>query len=147
MAAATTAAVTDGHTRYTAVAGTRELREEIARYLSEKKGLPYTGDQVLVSSGGKQSLVQVTMGMCGPGDEVLVPAPHWVRRSAARQWSPGLTHTACRLQVSYTEQCTLAGATSVVLPTRPADDFLLQPDDLEAAITPKTRMIILCNPS
>jgi len=94
VAAATTAAVTDGHTRYTAVAGTRELREEIARYLSEKKGLPYTGNQVLVSSGGKQSLVQVTMGMCGPGDEVLVPAPHWVRRCAARQEPQTDSHSA-----------------------------------------------------
>jgi hypothetical protein len=75
---ATGAAATDGHTRYTAVAGTHELRLEIARYLSEKKGTPYTAEQVLVSSGGKQSLVQVIMGMCGPGDDVIVPAPHWV---------------------------------------------------------------------
>ena len=79
---ATAAAATDGHTRYTAVAGTLELRQEIARYLSEKKALPYSAEQILVSSGGKQSLVQVIVGMCGPGDEVLVPAPHWVRRPA-----------------------------------------------------------------
>jgi aspartate aminotransferase len=79
---ATAAAATDGHTRYTAVAGTHELRQEIARYLTEKKDLPYSAEQILVSSGGKQSLVQVIVGLCGPGDEVLVPAPHWVRRPA-----------------------------------------------------------------
>eukprot|EP01047_Picozoa_sp_COSAG01_P050636 COSAG01_NODE_5137_length_4461_cov_2.612016_5_plen_425_part_00 len=124
--AATAAAAGAGHTTYTAVAGSIELRQEVARYLSTQKGLSYAPEQVLVSSGAKQSLMQAITALCGPGDQVLVPAPYWV---------------------SYVEQCTLADATAVVMPTRPEDGFLIQPEALDAAICPATRLLILCNPS
>ena len=124
---ATAAAATDGHTRYTAVAGTHDLRQEIARYLSEKKGMPYTAEHVLVSSGGKQSLVQVIVGMCGPGDEVIVPAPHWVSllsEPATRPLPPAarplpLPATTCQLSspiasrlLAHAHGCSAAAACS-----------------------------------
>ena len=113
-------------TRYTSVQGTNDLRVKIAEYLSSEKQIPCTKEQVLVSNGGKQCLVQAIMALTGPGDEVLVPAPFWV---------------------SYTEQCTLAGSTSVVIPTAPEKGFLLEPEVLESYIKPNTRMLIICNPS
>ena len=87
---------------------------------------------------------------------MLVPAPHWVRRLRSNAVPSALNIARINLlcctvvgvlQVSYTEQCTLAGATAIVLPTQAEDNFLLKPEDLAAAITSKTRMIILCNPS
>jgi aspartate/glutamate/aspartate-prephenate aminotransferase len=113
-------------TRYTSVSGTKPLRDKIAEYLTNSKQTPCTSDQILVSNGGKQSLVQAILAFTGPGDEVIVPAPYWV---------------------SYTEQCTLAGSTPVVIRTDPEAGFLLDPEVLDTKINSHTRMLILCNPS
>jgi len=116
---------TNGQTRYTEVAGTQALREAICTFLAPK-GVQYSPEEVLVSNGGKQCIVQAIIAMCQPGDEVIVPAPYWV---------------------SYPEMVKLAGATPVVVHTRAQDDYLLTAEMLRNAITPRTRMILLCNPS
>lgn len=79
-----------------------------------------------MSNGAKQAIAQVVQAVCGPGDEVLIPAPYWV---------------------SYPEMARLAGATPVVLSTSPVDGFVLSPEALEAALTPASRLLILCTPS
>jgi len=102
------------------------LRETICDYLRVSKGVSYTPAQVICSNGAKQSLLQCMLALCGPGDEVVIPAPYWV---------------------SYTQMSGLCGAKPVVISTRPEDGFLLQPEDLEAALNPSSRVFILCNPS
>ncbi|KAL5555960.1 hypothetical protein UlMin_038196 [Ulmus minor] len=119
-------AIREGYTRYTPNAGTLELREAICRKLKEENGLSYTSDQILVSNGAKQSIVQAVLAVCSPGDEVLIPAPFWV---------------------SYPEMARLADATPVILPTRIEDNFLLDPKLLESKLTEKSRLLILCSPS
>ncbi|KAL3527784.1 hypothetical protein ACH5RR_012440 [Cinchona calisaya] len=119
-------AIREGYTRYTPNAGLLELRSAICHKLKEENGLSYTPDQILVSNGAKQSILQAVLAVCSPGDEVLIPAPFWV---------------------SYPEMARLADATPVILPTRISENFLLDPKLLESKLTDKSRLLILCSPS
>lgn len=123
---AATDAMNAGHTHYTAVAGVPELRAAIARSYQERHGLEYAPQQVVVSNGAKHSLHNVFTVLCDPGDEVIIPAPYWV---------------------SYAELVKLTGARPVIVATNEADDFKLTPAALRAAITPKSRLLLLCSPS
>ncbi|CAL9103513.1 unnamed protein product [Musa acuminata var. zebrina] len=119
-------AIREGYTRYTPNAGTLELRKAICHKLEVENGLSYTPDQILVSNGAKQCILQAVVAVCSPGDEVLIPAPYWV---------------------SYPEMARLADATPVILSTNISDDFLLNPDFLASKINEKSRLLILCSPS
>ncbi|PNW87397.1 hypothetical protein CHLRE_02g147302v5 [Chlamydomonas reinhardtii] len=120
------AALRQGYTRYTPNTGTSALRKAICKKLKEDNGLEYSPDEIVVSNGAKQSIWQAVLATCSPGDEVVIPAPYWV---------------------SYTEMARLANATPVVVPTTPEQGFLMSPQQLEAALTPKSRLLILCTPS
>lgn len=129
MKAAGIQAIEQNITHYTPVPGLADVREAIARKFLRDNGLAYTADQIVVSNGAKQSITNVVLSLVDPGEEVILPAPYWV---------------------SYADMVALAGGTSVVLPTRIEDDFKIQPEALEAAITDKTRLLIYsspCNPS
>lgn len=114
-----------GQTRYLAVNGTKELRQAVAD-LYNRRGMQVSPDQVVVSTGAKYSLYQAVQVTIGPGDEVIIPAPYWV---------------------SYPAQVALAGGTSVYAEATEATEFKLTAQALRAAITPKTRMLILNTPS
>ncbi|CAJ1401903.1 unnamed protein product [Effrenium voratum] len=115
-----------GLTSYTAVTGTLELRQAIAEYLDKFKKVQYTADEILVACGGKQAIYQAMMALCQEGDEVIVPAPYWT---------------------SYPDIVKLSGATPVILETTAAQGYAIDAAKLAGAITPKTRMLIVCNPS
>lgn len=115
-----------GLTKYTPVSGTIDLRRAIAEKLNKENSLPYTADQIVVSCGAKHSLYNVVQVLIEEGDEVIIPAPYWL---------------------SYPEMVTLAGGKSVILKTRLEDGYLFTPDELEKAITPKTKLLILNSPS
>src|SRR5881275_2994984 len=119
-------AIQDGKTKYTAVDGIPELKEAIAAKFQRANGLSYKPNQIIVGTGGKQVLYNALMATMNPGDEVIIPAPYWV---------------------SYPEMVALAGGVPVTVVCTAAQGFKLQPDDLEKAITPKTKWIILCSPS
>ena len=122
-------AIRDNVTHYTPVPGIADVREAISAKFKRDNGLDYAPNQIVVSNGAKQSITNVVLALINPGDEVLLPAPFWV---------------------SYQDMVLLAGGTPVVLPTRIEDDFKVQPEDLEAAITERTRLVIYsspCNPS
>ncbi|GGK15572.1 aminotransferase [Deinococcus malanensis] len=118
-------AIRSGQTKYTPVSGTPELREAISQKFSRENGLDHAPDAVTVTSGGKQALFNAFFALLNPGDEVLIPAPCWV---------------------SYPEMVALTGAVPVLVPTSPDSGFLLDPEALEACITPRTRMIVLNSP-
>ncbi len=123
---ATKMALDKGATRYTSVRGLLSLREAICRDSAILRGgVSHAHDQVVVSAGAKQSLANLCMALLGPGDEALVPTPCWV---------------------SYPEQCALAGATPVLVPTREQDGFRLTPELLRSAISERTRALFLCSP-
>ena len=113
-------------TRYTANEGTLALRRAIADKLRDDNGLDYALDEILVSPGAKASIFCAAMALFGPGDEVLIPAPYWV---------------------SYPEQVRLAGASPVVVSSKESRGFKLTPSELEEAIGPKTKGLILNYPS
>jgi len=115
-----------GDTRYTPVGGTPELRAAIVKMLERDYGLTYTPAEVTVSSGAKHTLFNVFMSLIDEGDEVVIPAPYWV---------------------SYPEQVQVAGGTPVFAPTREDEGFLLRAEVLEAALTPRTRAVVLNSPS
>ncbi|KAF7113073.1 hypothetical protein RHSIM_RhsimUnG0163700 [Rhododendron simsii] len=119
-------AIRDGYTKCTPNAGTLELRSAICHKLKEENGISYTPDQILVSNGAKQSLLQAVLAVCSPGDEVIIPAPFWV---------------------SYTEMARLADATPVILPTHISEDFLLDPKILESKLSEKSRLLVIGTPS
>jgi len=119
-------ALEQGHTRYGPVAGEPALRQAIARKLSEENRVPTRPDQVLVTNGGKQALYNLFQVLLNPGDEVLLPAPYWL---------------------SYPEMALLAGATVKQIATDAQRGFHLDPADLEAAITPASRLLVLNSPS
>ena len=123
--AAAIAAIESGKTKYTAVNGIPELREAISAKFARENGLSYAPDCVTVTSGGKQALFNAFMALLNPGDEVLIPAPYWV---------------------SYPEMVALTGAVPVAVPTTPESGFQLDPQALEARVTPRTRMIVLNSP-
>ena len=122
-------AIKANETHYTPVPGTPRIRKAIVEKFKRDNGLEYTMDQVVVSTGAKQSLANVVLSLVNPGDEVILPAPYWV---------------------SYEEIVKVAGGIPLVLPTSIDNDYKIQPSELEAAITPKTRMVMYsspCNPS
>ncbi|MBT3237888.1 MAG: pyridoxal phosphate-dependent aminotransferase [Rhodospirillaceae bacterium] len=119
-------AMDKGDTKYTAVAGTPELRQAIVDKLKRDNDLDYTVDQISVGCGGKQNIYNALMATLDPGDEVIIPAPYWV---------------------SYPDITLLAEGTPVVVDCPPEANFKLTPADLEAAITPKTKWLILNSPS
>ena len=119
-------AIREGKTKYTTVDGIPELKEAIAAKFARENGLSYKPSQVNVSPGGKPVIFNAMMATLNPGDEVIVPAPYWV---------------------SYPDMVLLAGGTPVFAPTTAASGFKLKPAELEAAITPRTRWLILNSPS
>lgn len=123
---ASAAKVAMGETKYPPVPGLPELRTAIADKFRRENGLDYDPAQVIVSAGGKQVIALALLATLDPGDEVIVPAPYYV---------------------SYTQLVTLAGAASVIVPTTQEAGFLMSPEALEAAITDKTRWLILNAPS
>ena len=123
---AAAAALESGHTRYGPAAGEPALREAIATKLSQENRVPTRAEQVLVTNGGKQALYNLFQVLLGPGDEVLLPAPYWL---------------------SYPEIAQLAGATVRLLPSDAAQGFRLRPEQLEAAITPASKLLVLNSPS
>jgi aspartate aminotransferase/aspartate/glutamate/aspartate-prephenate aminotransferase len=119
-------AIRDGFTHYTENPGTMELRQAICDKLRRDNDLDYTPEQIVCSNGAKQSLALAIHALCDEGDEVLVPAPHWV---------------------SYPEMARFAGADPVVVPTGVEDQYRLSPQQLDDALTDRTRILILCTPS
>ncbi|MBR3097381.1 MAG: pyridoxal phosphate-dependent aminotransferase, partial [Bacteroidales bacterium] len=124
--AAACAALEENYTHYTPVAGSLSLREAISAKLQNENGLAYGPGEILVSNGAKQSLCNVVMALIDEGDEVIIPAPYWV---------------------SYPQMVLLAGGTPVYVDTGIEQGFKMTPEQLEKAITPRTRMLILCSPS
>lgn len=124
--AAAIAAVEDNWTRYSPVPGYPELKKAIVAKLKNENGLDYQPSQILCSNGAKQSVCNAIMALVNPGDEVIIPAPYWV---------------------SYPQMVLLAEGTPVTIPTTIEQDFKVTPEQLEQAITPRTRAIILCSPS
>ena len=120
------AAIRKGDTKYTVVDGTSALKQAICAKFKRENGLDYKPNQVTVSTGGKQVLYNAFMATLSPGDEVIIPAPYWV---------------------SYPDMVLLADGEPVFVPCSENNGFKLQPSDLEAAITPKTKWIILNSPS
>ncbi|MBW7922721.1 MAG: pyridoxal phosphate-dependent aminotransferase [Rubellimicrobium sp.] len=120
------AAIDAGHTRYTAVDGMAALKRAVADKFARENGLGYAPHEISVGTGGKQVIFNALMATLDPGDEVVIPAPYWV---------------------SYPDMVRLAGATPVIVPTTVADGFRLSTGALEAAITPRTKWLILNSPS
>ena len=119
-------AINSGKTKYTAVDGIPELKAAICRKFERDNGLTYVPAQVSVGSGGKHVLYNALMGTLNPGDEVVIPAPYWV---------------------SYPDMVLLAGGTPVIVEAKLENGFRLTPDQLEAAITPKTKWFLFNSPS
>ncbi len=119
-------AIREGKTKYTAVDGLAELKQAICAKFLRDNGLTYAPEQVSVATGGKQILYNALMATLDPGDEVVIPAPYWV---------------------SYPDMVLLAGGTPVIVEASLQNDFKLTPDQLEAAITPRTKWFIFNSPS
>ena len=119
-------AVDENYSRYSPVPGYAELRKAVVDKLQRENGLSYTTNEVLVSNGAKQSVCNTVMALVNPGDEVIIPAPYWV---------------------SYPQMVLLAGGVPVIVEATFEQNFKMTPEQLEAAITPKTRLVILCSPS
>jgi len=119
-------ALADGFTKYTPAAGIPELRQAIADKHKRENGLTYKPSQIIVSCGGKHSCYNVILATCQEGDEVIIPAPYWL---------------------SYPEMVKLAGAKPVILETSDKTEFKVTPEQLRAAITPKTRLLVFNSPS
>ena len=120
------AAIDRGETRYTPVLGIPELREAVAKKFKRENGLDYKSSDVIVATGGKHILFNAFLSTLNPGDEVIVPAPYWV---------------------SYPEMVAICGGTSVIVQTKMEEGFKLQPEALEAAITSKTKWLVINSPS
>ena len=126
VVAAAQQALAEGKTRYGPAAGEPALREAIARKLKRDSQLDYQPENVIVTNGGKHSLYGLFMAMLDPGDEVIIPSPYWV---------------------SYPEMVLLADGKPVIVETTAANQYKLTPDQLRAAITPKTKLLVLNSPS
>lgn len=118
--------IKEGFTKYTPSSGIEELRQSVADKIAKDHGLIYKSKDILISCGAKHSLYNIAMTLFEEGDEVIIPAPYWV---------------------TYPEQILLSGAKPVIVETLEEDEFLLKPDVLESAITPKTKALILNTPS
>ncbi len=119
-------AIDDNFTFYTPVAGYMSLRKAIAAKMKNENGVDFAPEQIVVSGGAKQSLCNVILSTINPGDEVVIPTPAWV---------------------SYVEMVKLAEGVTVTVPAGVDQNFKITPEQLEAAITPKTRMVLFCSPS
>ena len=119
-------AVNDNYNSYTPVDGYADLKQAIITKFKRDNGLDYAANQIVVSTGAKQSIANVCMVLLNPGDEVLLPAPYWV---------------------SYSAIATLAEAKSTIIPTSIDNDFKITPEQLEAAISPKTKLIMFNSPN
>lgn len=119
-------AIDDNYSRYSPVPGYMDLRKAIVQKLKNENQLDYTPAEILVSNGAKQCVCNAVMALVNDGEEVIIPAPYWV---------------------SYPQMAKLAGATPVIINAGFEQNFKITPEQLEAAITPKTRMLILCSPS
>lgn len=124
--AAAKQALDNGKTKYGPAAGEPALREAIATKLRQDNQLPYSAEHILVTNGGKQSIYNLLQILLDPGDEVIIPAPYWL---------------------SYPDMVKLAEGVPVILPTTAAHHFKITPDQLRAAITPKTKLLVLNSPS
>lgn len=120
------AAINQGFTRYTAVGGTPSLKKAVCDKFKRDNGLEYNPNQVLVSCGGKQSFYNLTQALINPGDEVIIPAPYWV---------------------SYPDMVLLAEGKPVIVEAGIQQGFKITPAQLEAAITPKTKLLVINSPS
>jgi aspartate aminotransferase len=118
-------AIDDNFSKYSPVPGYADLRKAIVAKLKNENGLDYSISEVLVSNGAKQSVCNTVMALINPGDEVIIPAPYWV---------------------SYPQMVKLAGGTPVFIETKIDQNFKITADQLEAVITPKTKMLIICSP-
>lgn len=119
-------AIDENYSRYSPVPGYPALRNAIVAKLKNENGLDYTAAQISCANGAKQSVCNTIMALVNPGDEVIIPAPYWV---------------------SYPEMAKLADGVPVTIPAGIEQDFKITPAQLEAAITPKTKLLILCSPS
>ena len=119
-------AVDENYSRYSPVPGYPDLRKAIVAKLKNENNLDYSVNEILVYNGAKQSVCNTVMALVNPGDEVIIPAPYWV---------------------SYPQMVKLAGGNPVIVEAGFDQNFKMTPEQLEAAITPKTRLIILCSPS
>lgn len=119
-------AIDDNFSKYSPVPGYMDLREAIVDKLKKENHLDYTTGEVIAGTGGKQGVCNTILALVNPGDEVIIPAPYWV---------------------SYPQMAKLAGATPVVVRAGFEQEFKMTAEQLEAAITPKTKMLILCSPS
>ncbi len=119
-------ALNDGFTKYTPSSGIPELRQAAADKFKRDNGLHYKPSQIIISCGGKHSCCNVILATCDPGDEVIIPAPYWL---------------------SYPEMARLAEAKPVIIETTDKSEFKITPDQLRAAITPRSRLFILNSPS
>ncbi len=119
-------AIDENYTKYPPVPGYNDLREAISKKFLEENGLHYTPEQIIVSAGGKHSLINVILSLVNPGDEVIIIAPYWV---------------------SYYDQVIIALGKPVVIETAIENDFKIQPEQLENAISEKTKVIIFNSPS
>ncbi len=119
-------AIDDNYSKYSPVPGYPVLREAIARKLKRENGLDYAASEIIVGTGGKQGVCNAILALVNPGDEVVIPAPYWV---------------------SYPQMVKLAGGTPVIVPAGIGQDFKITAAQLEAAVTPKTKLVILCSPS
>lgn len=119
-------AIRDGQTKYTPASGTLDLKKAICEKLKRDNGLDYTPANIVVSNGAKHSLMNAFDAIINPGDEIIVPAPYWV---------------------SYTEMIKMADGVPVIIETKEEDGFEFTPEQLKAAITPKTKALVLNSPS
>lgn len=119
-------AIDDNYSFYAPVPGYPDLRQAIVNKFKRENGLEYTPDQIVVSTGAKHSIANVMISIIDPGDEVIVPSPYWV---------------------SYSEQVKIAEGVNVIIDAGIENEFKITPAQLEAAITPKTKAILLCSPS
>ena len=119
-------AITDNYSKYSPVPGYPALRNAISNKLKNENNLDYKASEIIVGTGGKQGVCNTIMALVDEGDEVIIPAPYWV---------------------SYPQMVKLAGGTPVIVRGGFEQDFKITPEQFEAAITPKTRMLVLCSPS
>ncbi len=118
-------AIDDNYSKYMPVPGYLDLREAICHKFKRDNNLHYTPEQIVVSTGAKQSLINVVLALVNPGDEVIIPAPYWV---------------------TYYEQVKMAGGIPVVIKTSIDDDFKITPEQLKSHLTPKSKLMIFSNP-
>jgi aspartate aminotransferase len=119
-------AMKKGYTRYTPANGIVELRTAVAKLYQRTYGISYTADEVIISSGAKHSIYNVLATLCGPGDEVIIPSPYWV---------------------SYSDMVEMTGATYQLVQTTQANNFRMTAAQLRAAITPRSKLLMLNSPS